>query len=121
MHYTKQLTVPLDTAAISPASTTIVLPAGILDQVKIYFPGGCARLVHAQIYDGATLLYPKGAATDYAENQFTVDIKDMIIWDSAKTLTLKGWSPGTGYAHLLTFHFFVRTAEEICLGATGYY
>jgi hypothetical protein len=121
MHYVKALTVPANTSAETPASTTIILPASVLQNMQITFPGGCARLVHVQIYDGTVLLFPNGAATDFAENSKTVTVKDMIIWDAAKTLTLKGWSAGTAYPHVITFNFEVNTAEEMSMKDTGFY
>ena len=121
MHYVKALTVPANTSAGTPASTTIILPASMLQILYITFPGGCARLVHVQVYDDTVLLFPKGAATDFAENSKTVPVRDMIIWDAAKTLTLKGWSPGTAYPHVITFDFEVNTPEEISMKNTGFY
>jgi len=120
-HYTKTLTVPANTPSATPTSTTIDLPAGVLERVDITFPPGCARMTHVQIWDGATLMYPKETGTDFAEDAYTVSIGDMVIWDAVKTLTLKGWSPLTNYQHNITFHFYVRTSEEIAMSRTGYY
>lgn len=121
MHYTTELTVPANTAAASPVSTTIDLPAGVLESVDITFPPGCARLVYVQIYDGATLLFPKTTGQAYRYDAYTVVITDFLVWDAAKTLTLKAWSPGTGYQHKIVFNFHVRTQEEIAMSRTGYY
>jgi hypothetical protein len=121
VHYTKELTVPANTGAGTPASTTIDLPAGVLQRITIFFPPGCSRLTHVTIYDGATQVYPKTASTDYAEDAKEVVINDMVIYDAVKTLTLKGWSPGTSYQHKVTFNFQVQTAEELSMSRTGYY
>jgi hypothetical protein len=121
MGYTKKLTVPANTLLTSPVSTTIVLSVGILNQIQILFPYGCARAVHVQIYDGATLVYPKNAGEDYAEDGDTKIVNDFVIYDSAKTLTLKGWSPGTTYPHIVTFSFLMNTVEENAMKAHGYY
>lgn len=121
MHYNKELTVPANTAAVAPATTTIDLPAGVLQRITIFFPPGCSRLTHVAIFDGATQVYPKTASTDYAEDNKEIAINDVVIYDATKTLTLKGWSPGTGYPHKVTFNFTVQTAEELSMSRTGYY
>lgn len=121
MHYVKELTVPAGTASGSPASTTIDLPAGILQQVSILFPPGCARMVFAVIYDGAVQIYPKGASTSYCEDAREITSSAFEIYDSTKTLTLKGLAPSTNYSHKLTFSFEVKTAEEIAMSRSGYY
>lgn len=121
MHYTKELTVPAGTASGSPATTTVDLPAGVLQRITIFFPPGCSRLTYVAIYDGATLVYPKTAATSYAEDAKEIVINDMVIYDATKTLTLKGWAPTTSYQHKVTFNFQVQTAEELCMSRTGYY
>lgn len=121
VHYTVSLTVPANTLAASPVSDTIVLPAGILQRTEIVFPYGAARMTHVQVYDGVTLMYPKGAATDYAEDGIKVNVDDFVIYDSAKTLTVKGWAPGTAYAHKITFNFYMNTVEENAMKAAGYY
>ena len=121
MHYTKELTVTANTLIGAPVSTTIDLPAGVLDKIEITFPPGCARLVLAQIFDGATMLYPKTAGMSYSYDAYTVTINDFVIWDAAKTLTLKAWSPGTTYQHKLIFNFYVRSQEEIAMSRSAYY
>lgn len=121
MHYSASLTVPAATAAVSPVSTNLVLPAGMLQQITINFPPGCARMTFIQIYDGATLVYPKTAGASYCEDAYTVVISTMQIFDTSKTLTIKGWSPGTSYQHVVTITAEVKTSEELCMSRSGYY
>lgn len=78
-------------------------------------------MVFAVIYDGSTQIYPKGASTSYCEDAKEIPISAFEIYDSAKTLTLKGWAPSTNYQHKLTFSFDVKTAEEIAMSRSGYY
>ena len=121
MHYSASLTVPANTPALTPVSTSLVLPAGTLQHIDINFPPGCARMTFIQIYDGATLLYPKTAGAAYCEDAYTVKIDTMQIFDSPKTLTIKGWSPSTSYQHVVTVTAEVKTAEELCMSRSGYY
>ena len=121
MHYVKELTIPAGTASGSPASTDVTLSAGILKSVKILFPPGCARLVFGVVYTGATQIFPKGAATSYAEDAKEISITTFDIFDSAPTLTLMGWAPSTNYAHKITFTFELQTAEETAMSRSGYY
>lgn len=121
MHYTLELSVPANTLAGAPVSTTVDVAAGVLQHLSLIFPPGCARMVRAQIYDGATLIFPKTAGSSYCEDAYTVEIDCAEIYDATKTLTLKAWSPGTTYAHKLTLHLQHKSLEEIAMGRTGYY
>jgi hypothetical protein len=120
MHYTKNLTVPAGTASGSPASTTIDLPPGVLEEIAVLFPPGCARMVSTAIFDGATQIYPKDNTTSYAEDAKEISVRAFEIFDATKTLTLKGWAPSTNYQHKLTFTFNMKSAEEIAMSRTGY-
>lgn len=68
--------------------------------------------------DGFTV---KGASTSYCEDAREITSSAFEIYDSTKTLTLKGWAPSTNYGHKLTFSFEVKTAEEIAMSRSGYY
>jgi hypothetical protein len=78
-------------------------------------------MTYIQIYDGATLLYPKTAGGAYCEDAYTVKLNTMQIFDDAKTLTIKGWAPLTSYQHVITVTAEVLTAEELCMARSGYY
>lgn len=121
MHYVKELTVPAGTASASPASDTIELPAGILQQLSVFFPPGCARMVYVAIYDGTSQVFPKGAGSSYCEDAKEVSVNTFEMFDSAMTYTIKGWAPSTNYQHKITFTFEVKTAEEIAMSRSGYY
>ena len=121
MQYVASLTVVANTPALTPVSTTLVLPAGTLTGLNIIFPPGCARMTFIQVYDGATLMYPKTAGAAFCEDAFKVAIDCFLVMDAAKTLTIKGWSPGTSYQHVVTVQAEVRTLEELCMARTGYY
>ena len=121
MHYKQSLTVPANTLKAALVTASLVLPAGVLEHIDIVFPPGCARMVHVDIKNGSTVVYPKGSSTDYCEDAYTVAIDDMVIFDAGPTLTIEGWSPGTTYSHVITVHAYIRTIEEIAMSRTGYY
>lgn len=121
MHYSASLTVPAATPSASPVSTSLVLPAGILTHLEVNFPRGCARMTSIAIFDGATQLYPKTAGGAYCEDGYVVKINTFQIFDSSKTLTIKGWAPATSYQHVVTVVAEVDTVEETAMKQTGYY
>jgi len=121
VHYSASLTVVAATPALTPVTTNLVLPAGILRHIDINFPKGCARMTYITIYDGASLLYPKTASASYCEDGYTVKIDTFQIFDASKTLTVKGWAPLTSYQHVVTVTAEVDTVEETAMKQTGYY
>jgi len=121
MHYSQELNVPANTLLAGAVSGTIDIAPGQLQHISLIFPPGCARMVRAAIYDGATLLFPKTAGSSYCEDAYTIEIDCAEIYDATKTLTLKAWAPGTTYAHKLTAHYQHKSIEEIAMGRTGYY
>lgn len=78
-------------------------------------------MVSVTIYDGATMIFPKESGTYYAEDAKEVPITTFAIFDSTKTLTMKGWAPNTSYQHIITFTFEVQTVEETAMARSGYY
>jgi hypothetical protein len=121
MHYSAILTVPAGTSLLTPVSTTLALPAGILKHLDVNFPRGCARMTSIVIFDAAVQLYPKTAGAAYCEDGYVVKIDTFQIFDSSKTLTIKGWAPLTSYQHVVTITAEVDTVEETAMKGTGYY
>lgn len=100
MQYSYSLNVLATHVVGSELKTNFDLPAGIIKEISVSFPGGCNRQIHVQIYKGATLLFPQGAGQDYCENQNVVKFPTYYEIDTnPTTFAVWCWGVGCSYPH----------------------
>lgn len=111
MFYSFDLTIPAGTAAASPVELDVDLVPGVIHRVEIQFPLGCRGLVHIQVWQEFHQVWPTNPGGTLAGNG------DLIAWndnhelvEGQSRLTLRGWSPGTAFEHVITFRFALLAA-----------
>ncbi len=112
MFYEYDLTVPANTPAASPAELTAVLNVGTITRVEIQFPPGCNGMVSVAVDHWGRQLWPGDPDEDIAGGGSIVAWEeDFDLEDEPYELTLRGWSPGTTYQHVITFRFALLPLE----------
>ena len=106
MLYEFDLTIPAETSKNSPAEREVAMSAGIIKQVEVQLPRGLRGLVHTVAIRGIHQIWPANTDGSIKGNDAR------IVWGSEYDLTgpphsiiLRGWSPGTDYAHVVTWRF----------------
>jgi len=97
--YVTTLEVPINTAEDTPATTDLVLVAGLLIRVKIKFPSGCHDMVGVRVKLGDTQLLPKNDAWIYGNDEEVSGMCNLALESDNCTLTIQGISPDTIFVH----------------------
>ena len=106
MAFWHRFLIPANTLEATPESEFVLLVAGVVQEIEIWFPSGCAGLVHLQVCDRGHQLYPREPGESFVGDDWHIAIKESLdIEGEPYGLTLVGWSPGTTYDHGVYVHF----------------
>ena len=100
------LVIPPGTTQAEPASVDCQLTHGLLTEARVYFPPGCATLVHVVVKDGLHQLVPANTdgTMNFDDALITSKLKHELT-DAPHILTVYGWSPAAIYEHTITIQF----------------
>ncbi|KKL16410.1 hypothetical protein LCGC14_2495890, partial [marine sediment metagenome] len=110
-----------DTSVDSPAELAAVMASGIIKQVSVQIPRGSRSLVHTVAWRGQHQLWPSNPdGTHKGDDPRLKWEEDLDLTEPPHTITLKGWSPGTSFPHVVTWRFQVdpvpvREAKKVSL------
>lgn len=108
MDFVFDLTIPPNTLKGSPARKLADLGEGIISQVEISFPPGCANKVHAIVRQGLHQVWPSNEDGTYHWDDHTYSRRQHYPVKSGDPLfILEGWSPTTIFPHSIQFSFSV--------------
>lgn len=113
MFYRYSLLVPALTPATAPVATTMYLAHGIIHQVEIGFPPGCAGLVHVTIYRFEHQVWPSNPDHAFAWDNYNVVIRggNFGLVTRPYYMTLRAWSEDIIYPHTIACRIGIRTPE----------
>lgn len=103
MFYRYSLTVPANTPSTAPIATTMRLSHGIINQIEIGFPPGCAGLVHVSIFHFEHQAWPTNPDNDFAWDDYNVTIRNEAFGLVTRpyNLTLRAWSEDNTFPHTI--------------------
>lgn len=112
MFYDFAIFVPASTTQAAPVKERLQLTTGIIHQVEIVFPDGCAGLAHLQILQGGVHLYPYNRNGSFASNNESISFSDHHeITTGRDVLTALAWNNDDTYPHTLTIRVGILTEE----------
>jgi hypothetical protein len=112
--YSKSVSITKNTARKDAASTTLKVWSGVIHNVKITFPDGCAGLAHVKILHGNHSLYPSNDDESFKGDGRTIDFNDYYeLGASDNTLTIVTWNLDQGYDHTPEIEIGVLPAEVV--------
>lgn len=110
MFYSYALTVPANTARVSPHTAEVSLGHGTIHRVEVQFPAGCAGLVHAQIRYRERQIFPTNPDEDLSADGYVIAWDDDYDFISPPFhVLLVAWNTDDTYPHKITFRFGVRS------------
>ena len=113
MFYRYALLVPADTPVNAPVEQEIFLDAGIIHRVIVKFPPGCHQRVYFALYQGANKQLPTGPAAWFCGDGENIDFREHIETKHGYHWYMKGYSPGTLFAHTITVRIGVLREQDI--------
>lgn len=110
MYYRYSLDVPAATLQIAPATTTMHLCHGIIHQVELAFPPGCAALVHASVWHLEHQAWPTNPDQSFAWDDYTILITEESygLTTPPYHMTLRAWSQDNTYQHTVVCRIGIR-------------
>ncbi len=115
--YGFDLELPANTAESSPVERDVTLTDGVLRQVKVLFPTGCAGLAHVQIRRFEHQLFPANSDGDLSGDGTLIEWEENEdLTDAPHTLRLTGWNIDDTYPHKISFWFNVQDAVDVARG-----
>uniref|UniRef100_A0A6H1ZUW1 Uncharacterized protein n=1 Tax=viral metagenome TaxID=1070528 RepID=A0A6H1ZUW1_9ZZZZ len=113
MFYRYSLTVPANTAQSAPVTETMYLAHGIIHQVEVGFPPGCAALVHVAIFRFEHQVWPTNPDGEFAWDDYTVVIReeDFGLVHRPYTLSLRAWSEDDTFPHTISCSIGIKQPE----------
>lgn len=99
MDYAFELTAPANTTKETPVTKELKLTEGVIKQVIVFHPWGCAGLAHAIIREGLHQLYPSNPDGSYHSDGIPAEFPDNYYLHEPALLTLKAWNLDDTYPH----------------------
>lgn len=85
---------------------------GVVKRVNVHFPRGCKGLVHVQILDGLTHLWPQNANDDFATDGETIFFEEhYVVKRPAPFFRAIVWNLDDTYEHRPRVRFLVLEEE----------
>lgn len=110
MDYKFSLTVPANTSQRAPVTAVATLTPGVIRQVWLYFPWGCANLVSVAILHGLTQVWPSSPDVGYSANDLAIQFAENYeLPVNEHELTLVGWSTDDTFSHTVIFRFTIES------------
>ena len=106
MIYSIAITVPANTGESNPVVETVKLSPGVLSQIEIDFPLGCAGLAHTQILHWDVKHWPSDPEQSFSANGNILKYNEPFNLDKSPfALILKCWNLDDTYPHTISFRF----------------
>lgn len=102
MIYTASILTPANTAKADAKTTEIKITNGVITQVMILFPAGCASKVRAQLFMGGHQFMPSTKGQDITgDDTLIVSPEFLEINDAPRIITVKTSSATATYDHTI--------------------
>lgn len=113
MDYVLAPTIPANTPETDPLKTEIMVAAGTLSEVAIYFPWGCAGLAHVQIWHNERQIFPTNLGASYHGNDLLIEFNENYpLPDSTNKIMLVEWNEDDTYDHTPIVRLTVLSEKE---------
>lgn len=108
MHYSFDFAIPTNTLEVNKISLACPVNYGMLREVEIFFPWGCAGLVHVQIHRFQRQIFPSNPDSNYSDNDYHLKFEEYYpVLELPYELIVKGWNLDDYFEHTITFRFSV--------------
>lgn len=120
MLYSKQITLSAGATEATATKTYFKVNKGVISNMWITFPAGCAGLVKMRIYSEGHPFVPVNQDNYIRGDNYTFQFPIMFeILDEPMTLTVEAWNEDATYSHTIDILFLILPkAVVLPTGAT---
>lgn len=113
MFYRYSLTIPADTTQEDSLQIPLYLSYGIVHQVELGFPPGCAGLVHASIWHLEHQAWPSNPDHNFGWDDYNIRIinEHFPLLAPPYFMTLRAWNDDTIYPHTIVCRLGLKVPE----------
>jgi len=120
MFYAESIKTEVGKDASDPLYTEIKVTNGVIHEVGVYFPAGCAGLVYCQIYEGGHQFFPSTQGQFVRGDDVLVNTVEFYeITDAPRWITIKTWNLDETYDH--TIEVYIKQLPKWAILPTGAY
>ena len=120
MIYTASILTSANTTETSAKKTELKVTDGVIHEVSVYFPPGCAGLVYCQIYEGGHQFVPSTEGMFLRGDDILIDSKEFYeISDAPRWITIKTWNLDESYDH--TIEVMIKQLPKYAILPAGAY
>ncbi len=113
MLYSFTVTVPAETPRSEPIEQKVALTAGVVDQLMVHFPAGCAGLVGLRVLRGSFQIWPLVTDEWFVSDDHTIIFPDNLpLTPGTDVLSIEAYNEDTVNDHALTVSFSVNIPTE---------
>jgi len=113
VHYTKDITTAADIAESSRTKTSIKIGHGIIDEVTLYFPLGCAKLAHVVIQQGGHQFAPSTRKQSFSGHGTTIKYNpNFDTTHGTNLIDVYTWNDDEIFEHTITVDINVKTTPK---------
>lgn len=114
MQFTYPIEIPADTESSDPTRVPCPLVKGVLKKVSVYFPWGCAGLVHIRILHYEHQLYPTNLGEWLSGNEIFIEFECAYeITEGKEHFKVEGYNEDDFYEHAPFVSFVVLPMEGL--------
>jgi len=114
------ITVPKNTPRDSPVEEKLTLAIGIVTWYSVFFPPGCAGLVHCKIFHREHQIVPSKGDQDLSGDTFPIEWNDYYeLYERPADFLARCWNEDDTYPHKVTIRIAVvprRAVVPLALG-----
>ena len=120
MLYSKQITISANTSQANASKSYFKVNKGVISNVWITFPAGCAGLVKLRIYHEGHPFLPVNADNYLRGDNYTFQFPVMYeITEEPMILTVEAWNEDDTYDHTIDILFLILPKNVVLpVGAT---
>lgn len=120
MQYTKDVTFSSGGSSTDQTSATIKAARGVIHRIEMVFPGGCAGLVHVQLFVSGHPIAPSTFGQTYSGDNDIIEIPEFTeLRKDSNIIEIRGWNEDDTYDHRILFRIFVLPKNVLLpVGAT---
>lgn len=112
MIFQQSLTIPINTAKAAPKREEIRLVKGLIYQIEIFFPPGCAGLVGLCIKDALHQVWPSKANTWFYSDDETISFDETYEIDNEPaSFQIIGYNEDTVWEHTMQIRLGIVDKE----------